>query len=124
MNKDRKNEIAMHAIKNGISAEQLKAMLNLGLAISEHMSKQYAEIMEVLDEMFSDEKSKKADDCTPFVPKEGEKYYFVQISNGCGWEYNTNRFHKYDKLILSRIKVYRTKEEVVAKVKELGWEVE
>lgn len=58
----------------------------------------------------------------PWKPELNERYYFVSADSTWGYDqyvYNGGT----DEMILKRIKVYKTREEVIQAVKDLGWEV-
>jgi len=60
----------------------------------------------------------------PWKPEAGEKCYLVDATGVIGYNHFVYFKGEWADRIISRIKVYRTEEEVIQAVKELGWDVE
>ena len=59
----------------------------------------------------------------PWKPKDGEAYYFLAPDSLLGYYRDRCCLADYEKALFERTEVYKTEEEVVEKVKELGWRV-
>ena len=57
----------------------------------------------------------------PWQPKEDEEYYYPEFSEEQGYDRMTWGNDDIDKNIQKNVGVYKTKEEAIAKAKELGW---
>lgn len=60
----------------------------------------------------------------PWEPEIHERYYYVDITCREGYASGINYYNGCFERINSRAKVYKTKKEVIAAVKELGWSIE
>ena len=57
----------------------------------------------------------------PFVPKDGEVFWYVKPSYADGYNYEYGNSTIAERLLPRGVTPYRTEAEVKAKVKELGW---
>ena len=60
----------------------------------------------------------------PFKPKEGESYYLISSDTGKGYFLAINHDRKLDRLIISRLDVYRTETEAIEEVRKRGWKID
>lgn len=56
-----------------------------------------------------------------YKPKLNEKYYILDCATKCGFQKINYDNDDFDKMILKRVKFYRTEEEVRQAAKEMGW---